>query len=109
IDPKGDMGNLLMTFPDLKPADFRPWIENEEAARKGMTPDEFAADRAELWRKGLADWDQQPERIQKLKDAADFTIYTPGSESGLPLTVLKSFDAPPQSILDDADAMRERV
>ncbi|MBX3437081.1 MAG: ATP-binding protein [Planctomycetaceae bacterium] len=109
IDPKGDMGNLLLTFPSLTADDFRPWIEKDEAARKGLTPDEFAADRAELWRNGLAQWDELPERIQRLKDAADFAIYTPGSDAGLPLTVLRSLDAPPPAILDNADAMRERV
>ncbi len=109
IDPKGDMGNLLMTFSGMQAADLRPWVEKEEAARKGMTPDEFAADRAKLWRKGLAQWGQSPDRIQKLKDAADFAIYTPGSDAGLPLTILKSFDAPPQAVLGNSDAMRERV
>ncbi len=24
IDPKGDLGNLLLTFPDLEPSDFKP-------------------------------------------------------------------------------------
>ncbi|MGD9854707.1 MAG: ATP-binding protein [Planctomycetaceae bacterium] len=109
IDPKGDMGNLLMTFPSLAADDFRPWIEKDEAAHKGMSPDEFADDRAQLWRNGLAQWGQLPDRIQRLKDAADFAIYTPGSDAGLPLTVLRSLDAPPPAVLDNADAMRERV
>jgi hypothetical protein len=109
IDPKGDMGNLLMTFPALKAADLRPWVEKEEAARKGRTPDEFAADQAKLWRSGLAQWGQQPERIARLKDAADFAIYTPGSDAGLSLTVLRALDAPPPAVLNNSDAMRERV
>ncbi|MCA9110923.1 MAG: DUF87 domain-containing protein, partial [Planctomycetaceae bacterium] len=109
IDPKGDMGNLMLNFPDLQPSDFRPWVEKDEAARKGMTQDEFAADRASLWKRGLADWGQQPERIRKLRDAADVAIYTPGSDAGLQLTVLKSLDAPPPAVLNSMDAMRERV
>jgi hypothetical protein len=109
IDPKGDMGNLLMTFPELRPADLQPWVEKEEAARKGMTVDEFAADRARLWKQGLAQWDQSPERIARLQAAADFAIYTPGSDAGLPLTVLRSLDAPPPAVRDNSDAMRERV
>ncbi|MEZ6054240.1 MAG: DUF87 domain-containing protein [Planctomycetaceae bacterium] len=109
IDPKGDMGNLMLNFPDLQSSDFRPWVEKDEAARKGMTQDEFAADRASLWKRGLADWGQQPERIRKLRDAADVAIYTPGSDAGLQLTVLKSLDAPPPAVLNSMDAMRERV
>src|SRR6188474_3251520 len=56
IDPKGDLANLLLAFPKLEPADFRPWIDESEAARKKMSPDEYAASQAELWRKGLASW-----------------------------------------------------
>mgnify|MGYP001053220894 CR=1 FL=1 len=109
IDPKGDIGNLLLTFPNLAPDDFRPWIDERDAARQGKTPDEFAADRAELWRTGLADWGQDGERIQRFRDAVDLAIYTPGSSAGLPLRVLKSFDAPPRAVIQDDDAMRERI
>ncbi|MEO0629273.1 MAG: DUF87 domain-containing protein [Planctomycetota bacterium] len=91
IDPKGDIGNMLLTFPELRPDDFRPWIDEQAAGRKGMTPDEFAASRAELWERGLADWGQTGERIQKLRDTVDLSIYTPGSSAGLPLRVLRSF------------------
>ncbi|HNO79794.1 MAG TPA: ATP-binding protein [Phycisphaerae bacterium] len=109
IDPKGDLGNLLLAFPKLQPADFRPWIDEAEAARKGMTPDEYAADRANLWKKGLMDWDQDGARIGRFKDAADINIYTPGSSTGLPLMILRSLKAPPANLLDDNDAMRERL
>jgi hypothetical protein len=109
IDPKGDMGNLLLQFPALEPDDFRPWVEKDEAARKALTPDELAGKTATTWREGLAAWDQPAERIAKLRAAADFAIYTPGSDAGLPLSVLKSLDAPPQAVLDSGDAFRERV
>ncbi|MBN1851896.1 MAG: ATP-binding protein [Pirellulales bacterium] len=109
IDPKGDLGNLLFAFPDLQPNDFRPWIDESIAQRKGMTPEEFAESMAQLWRTGLAEWGQDGERIRKFKEAADVAIYTPGSTAGLPLTVLKSFSAPPPEILTDRDAMRERI
>lgn len=109
IDPKGDMGNLMLNFPGLQPGDFRPWVEKDEAARKGMTPEEFAANRATTWKEGLADWDQPPERIQKLRDAVDIAIYTPGSDAGLQLTILKSLTAPPPAVVQSTDAMRERV
>lgn len=109
IDPKGDIGNLLLTFPELRPEDFRPWIDERDAARKEMTPDEYAASRAELWRNGLADWGQDGERIRRFRESVDLAIYTPGSSAGLPLRVIKSFDAPPAAVLEDSDAMRERI
>ncbi|GHF50191.1 Skp family chaperone for outer membrane proteins [Deinococcus metalli] len=109
VDPKGDLANLLLTFPDLRPEDFRPWVDDAEATRAGVSPDELAAQKAELWRRGLADWDQSGERIRTLREKADFAIYTPGGSAGLPVSVLKGFDAPPPEIMDDTDALRERV
>ena len=109
IDPKGDLANLLLAFPKLAPSDFRPWIDESEAARKQMSPDEFAASQAELWRNGLAKWQQGPERIQRFCDAAERVIYTPGPSAGIPITVLKSFAAPPQELLADSDAFGDRV
>lgn len=109
IDPKGDMGNLLLNFPGLTAAEFRPWVEQDEATRKGMSRDEFAKDIAHVWKKGLASWDQSSDRVQQLRDSAEAVIYTPGSDAGRSLTVLKSLDAPPAAIVNSADAMRERV
>jgi hypothetical protein len=109
IDPKGDLGNLLLAFPELRAADFRPWIDESEAARKGLAPEELAARTAEAWRAGLAEWGQDGARIARLRDAADVAIYTPGSSAGLPLSVLRSLAAPPAALAVDADALRERV
>ncbi len=109
IDPKGDLGNLLLTFPDLDAASFRPWIDPADATRKGMTPDEFAAKTASQWKAGLAEWGQTPDRIQRFRDAADIAIYTPGGQSGIPLTVLRSFTAPDEELRKDAIALRERI
>jgi hypothetical protein len=109
IDPKGDLGNLLLTFPDLSPSDFRPWINEEDAARKGLSPDDYAKQQAELWKKGLAEWGEDGDRIRRLREAADFAIYTPGSSAGLPVSILKSFAAPPPEARDDEEALRERV
>ena len=109
IDPKGDLSNLLLTFPELRPADFAPWIDPDAAARAGLTPEAFAAKEAETWRNGLAKWDQSGERIARLRDAADFAIYTPGSEAGLQISILSSLDAPPPEVIADGDALRERV
>jgi hypothetical protein len=109
IDPKGDLTNLLLTFPDLKPADFAPWINDEDAEKKGVSNDEYAAQQAELWEKGLADWGQDGARIARLQAAADFRIYTPGSNAGLPVSILKSFAAPPAAMHEDAELMRDRI
>ncbi len=109
IDPKGDLGNLLLSFPDLAPADFAPWVDPRAAAEAGQEPQQFAAAQAVAWKKGLAEWGQGPERIARLRAAADFAIYTPGSTAGAPLSVLKEFAPPPAELAADADLYRERV
>ncbi len=109
IDPKGDLGNLLLAFPDLAPADFEPWVEQSDAVRKGMTVADYAAATAQKWKSGLEQWGQDAERIQRFKDSVDIAIYTPGSSAGIPLTVIKNFAAPPAAVLEDADIMRERI
>ena len=109
IDPKGDLGNLLLTFPHLQAADFLSWIDPGEAQRKGLSTEQYAAQTAETWKKGLAEWGQPPQRIQKFRDAVDLAIYTPGSEAGLPLSVVRSFAAPSAELLQDTAALRERI
>ncbi|HZJ71641.1 MAG TPA: ATP-binding protein, partial [Planctomycetota bacterium] len=109
IDPKGDLPNLLLTFPELRPEDFAPWIDEDDARRKGVTPAEFAARQADLWRTGLAAWGEDGERIRRLRAAADFSIYTPGSTAGRPISILASFAAPPPAVREDAEMLRERV
>lgn len=109
IDPKGDLANLLLTFPDLKPEDFLPWINAEETRQAGLTPEAMAAAQAKSWEEGLAKWGQDKSRIARLKESADFTIYTPGSNAGFPVSVLKSFAAPPVALRDDREAIRERI
>jgi hypothetical protein len=109
VDPKGDLGNLLLNFPALQQDDFRPWIDEAQATRKGMTPDEYAAETAQTWKNGLAEWGQDGQRLKRLRDAADIAIYTPGSSAGLQLTLLRSFAAPGTSLVQDTDAFRERV
>ena len=109
IDPKGDLGNLMLSFPGLTAQEFRPWVDSAEAVRKGMTEDEYAKKTADMWRKGLAEWGQGPERIERFRDAAEVAIYTPASNAGRPLTVLRSFNAPAADILNDGEALRERI
>ncbi len=81
IDPKGDLGNLLLTFPALAPRDFRPWVDEDEARRAGMSAEAYAAARAQEWEKGLADRGQDGARIERLRAAADVAIYPPGSRA----------------------------
>lgn len=109
IDPKGDIANLLLTFPDLATEDFLPWVDASQATREEISVDEFAEKEATKWRKGLESWGQSGDRIRKLRETVDMRIYTPGSNAGRPVTILKSFDAPDQKIIDDADALRERI
>lgn len=109
IDPKGDLGNLLLTFPDLEPAQFRPWIDESDAARNGRTPDEHARWTATLWRNGLAGTGQDGARVARFASAVDRVIYTPGSRAGRPLTVLRSFAAPPSAVIADREALGDRV
>jgi hypothetical protein len=107
IDPKGDLGNLLLTFPDLSPDDFRPWIDEADAARRNLSLEAAAEREAEKWRAGLASWGQDGDRIRRLREAVDVAIYTPGASHGLPLAVLRSLSAPGEGM--DPDARRERV
>ena len=109
IDPKGDIANLMLTFPNLTPEEFRPWIDEGQASRKGVSPEEFATMEADKWKEGLASWGQKPERIQMLRDTVEMRIYTPGSNTGRPLTILKSFSAPGEAIVNDNDAFFDRI
>ncbi len=109
IDPKGDLANLMLTFPDLAPADFEPWVNADEAASQGVSIPDLAARQAETWRGGLQQWGQDGERVRRLKDAAEVTIYTPGSQAGVPVAVLKSFAPPSAAVLADSEALGDRV
>ncbi len=109
IDPKGDLSNLFLTFPDLQAQDFEPWVDAADATRKGMDIKGFSKHIASVWKKGLADWGQDGKRIQKFKDSCELALYTPGNTSGRPIRVLNSFAAPAASLLEDKDALRERV
>ncbi|MCS7071059.1 MAG: type IV secretory system conjugative DNA transfer family protein, partial [Anaerolinea sp.] len=94
VDPKGDITNLMLTFPGLSPQDFEPWVNPDDALRKGLDVQQFAADEAHRWREGLASWGIVPERIQWLRASAQFSIFTPGSDAGLPISILTSLRAP---------------
>ncbi|WP_455368038.1 hypothetical protein [[Eubacterium] cellulosolvens] len=109
IDPKGDITNLLLTFPELRPQDFRSWINIDDARRKGMSEDEFASQQSELWRNGLKEWGQDGARIKLLHESADFVIYTPGSDAGIPVSIMQSLSVPNLNWQVDAELIRERI
>ncbi len=109
IDPKGDMGNLLLNFPNFRSEDFRPWIDEGEAQRKGVTPDEFAASTADLWKNGLAKWEIGSDRLTQLGTGADFSIYTPGSGAGIPMNIVGSLAAPDLDWDTEAETGRDEI
>jgi Helicase HerA, central domain len=109
LDPKGDMGNLLLTFPDLSAASFRPWVNEDDARSEGLSLDEFAEKTAMVWRSGLESQGLGAERIEALRQAADFAVYTPGSEAGIPLNVIGSLKAPPLSWDSEAETLRDEI
>jgi len=109
IDPKGDISNLMLTFPEFKGEDFRPWINDDDAMKKGRTPDEHAEKTANMWKEGIASWGQPAERVQQFKQNVDINIFTPGSRSGIPVSILSSLDAPEFEIMDDSELLGERI
>ena len=109
IDPKGDISNLLLTFPDLDAKSFRPWINEDDAAKKGVSPDEFAEKTAATWKNGLAEWGQSAERVAQFRDKVDINIFTPGSKAGIPVSILSSLEVPPFEIMDDGELLGERT
>jgi hypothetical protein len=109
IDPKGDITNLLLSFPELRPEEFAPWINVDEARRAGMEVNEYAADTAARWRDGLQAWGIVPDRVKWLKHAAQYSIYTPGSDAGLPISILDAMQAPQEGWFGHEEAHRERI
>ena len=109
IDPKGDLSNLLLTFPELQPEDLAPWINQDDARKMGLSVQDFASQQSAFWKKGLSEWGQDGSRIGRLRQAADFCIYTPGSDAGIPVSILKSFAAPDRGAVQDAELLRDRI
>ena len=112
LDPKGDITNLVLAFPDLAPADFRPWVDEDEAHRHGQTVDQLAEQTAQRWKAGLASWGIEPERVRQLHDRVAFNIYTPGSNTGIPVNILQNFNPPTEGKLtwaQNAETLRERI
>ena len=94
IDPKGDLTNLCLTFPNLAPADFQPWVNEGDAQKAGQSVPDFAAAQAAGWTQGLASWDMGGTNIGALRSTAELTVYTPGSSGGVGLNIVGSLQAP---------------
>jgi hypothetical protein len=109
IDPKGDLSNLLLTFPELQAADLQPWVNPDEARLQGITVAAFAEREAAKWRDGLAQSGQPLDRIARLRTAAEFGVYTPGSRAARPLSVLRTFAAPAASVMQEPELLAERA
>ncbi len=105
IDPKGDMANLLLSFPELAPADFEPWVDPDKARQQGVETAELAGRTAAEWKQGLASWGQDKARIARMHEHTEFTLYTPGSSVGRPVSVLDSLRAPGPEIASDDEVM----
>jgi len=109
IDPKGDIANLMLTFPEFETGDFQPWINEDDARKKGQSPTEYAEHTANMWKNGIAEWGQSPERVRSFRDKVDINIFTPGSKAGIPVSILGSLAAPPFEVLDDGELLGDRI
>lgn len=109
IDPKGDITNLLLHFPEMLPSDFKPWVNADSARRDGKTVTQAAAETADLWKNGLAGWGIEQDRIEKLRDSVYYTVYTPGSTSGKPISILASLKAPQVEWESNSEALLEQI
>lgn len=109
IDPKGDLTNLLLNFPGMTPEDLFPWVHEDDAAREGLSRASFAAKQAESWKQGLSKWHQPISRIARITERCELNIFTPGSDAGIPVSILSSFAAPPASIIEEADLLQDRI
>ena len=109
IDPKGDISNLLLTFPALDGKSFEPWVNADDAAKKGSSVEDYAEKTAAMWKSGLAEWGQEPERIAQFREKVDINIFTPGSNSGIPVSILSSLDVPPAEVMEDGELFGDRI
>ncbi|MFC1505868.1 hypothetical protein ACFLQ6_02240 [Thermoproteota archaeon] len=109
IDPKGDITNLMLQFPNLRPEDFQPWVNTDDARRKGKSVEEYAEYISKLWRKGLKDSGIGSKRIRLLKESVDFNIYTPGSDAGQPISILSSLAVPNLDFDKHTENIREQI
>lgn len=109
IDPKGDISNLMLAFPELGGKDFEPWVNPDDAAKKGISVAEHAEKTAGMWRKGLEEWGQGAERVAQFCERVDINIFTPGSHAGVPVSILSSLDVPAVGVMEDGELFGDCV
>ena len=109
IDPKGDISNLMLAFPDLVGRSFEPWVNPDDAEKKGLSVADFAEQTAAMWKNGLAEWGQLPERVASFREKVDINIFTPGSNAGIPVSILSSLAVPPPEVMEDGEMFGDRV
>lgn len=109
VDPKGDLTNLILHFPDQLPSDFEPWMDADAARKLGVTTAQLAEQTAANWKKGLDSWGVTRERIAALNQHADFAIYTPGSDAGIPVSIIASLKAPEVSWEGNREVLMDRI
>jgi hypothetical protein len=109
VDPKGDLTNLLLHFPDLLPSDFQPWVDQDAARRDGVTVETAAEKAASLWKNGLASSGLGKPDLEALRDSVKFAVYTPGSDAGIPVSILASLSAPPIPWEGNKEILREKI
>ena len=105
IDPKGDMGNLCLAFPQMRGEDFEPWIEASNAEESISQKAKLTAT---MWVNGLIASGQDKSRVKKFAQV-EKTIYTPGSSAGVSVNILASFSAPSREILEDSDTLASLI
>lgn len=109
IDPKGDLTNLLLHFPDLAPQDFAPWLDADTLRRQGKSLEQASTETAQQWKQGLSEWGITHERLLALQNAAHYSVFTPGSDAGLQISVLSSLEAPEIPWEGNKEILREKI
>lgn len=109
IDPKGDISNLMLNFPEFRGSDFEPWVNQDDARKKGRSVGEHAEKTAQMWKEGIESWGQSADRLREFQRRVDVNIFTPGSSAGIPVSILSSLDVPPFEVMDDAELLGDRV
>lgn len=109
VDPKGDVANLALVFPEQSPDDFKKWVSPAQAQREGKDLDTYAAEVAAKWKKGLNSWGINREDILPLQQKMDLRIFTPGSSAGLPVSIVQGFKAPGAELAWDEEGMLEKI
>jgi len=108
IDLKGDMVNLLLSFPGLSGPEFEPWLPVD--AVEGGDRAAVAVEQAERWRKGLEGSGLGEQDLRAVRSGLRWRLLTPGAGAAAPLDILPALSAPPGWDPEaDQDAATDRV